>query len=612
MTIPPRFLEELRSRLTLSEIIGQKVSLTRAGREFKACCPFHNEKTASFTVNDDKQFYHCFGCGAHGSVIDFAMQMENLSFIEAVEVLAAQAGMQVPQASPQEVARAKKQKDIHALLEEATRWMEQQLRAPANRAAYDYMIGRGVPEDLLGAFRVGFAPEDPQAIWQYLLAQGYTEAQMLEAGVLRPSKKGREPYAFFRGRIMFPVTDRRGRVVAFGGRILPDHLRPPDRGDYVPAKYMNSGDTPLFDKGRMLYGAPQAAQAAQDGQPLLVVEGYLDVMACCRAGFRGAVAPLGTALTEDQILLAWRMIPGEEKVPILCFDGDKAGRSAASRAADRLLPLLKPNHSARIAFLPEGEDPDTLITGQGAKAFQAVLESAMSLADFFWLNQTQGRSFNTPESRAGLSRMLEDEAGRIQDRDVQHYYRQAFREKIREAFGYKPADGKKSYTVRQGEKKGAMPGMRRPAYSRERLTPDVLLAACINHPCIFEEIEEPFAALQMGDKGLDRLHRTVLSTLAHDSKLDAEGLSKILLAEGCEEDLKRVLSEAIYTHAAFARPSTEEGRVLAEFKRTLDEIEKSREREEFESAGTRLIQDLNPENEDRIMALHPLRKSSDG
>lgn len=290
MTIPPRFLDELRSRLTLSEIIGQKVSLTRAGREFKACCPFHNEKTASFTVNDDKQFYHCFGCGAHGSVIDFAMQMENLSFIEAVEALAAQAGMQVPQASPQEVARAKKQKDIHALLEEATSWMEEQLRSLPYRSAYDYIIQRGVSEEALRAFRVGFAPSDGQALRQYLTAQGYSDAQMIEAGVLRPGKDGRAPYAFFRERIMFPVTDRRGRVVAFGGRILPDHLRAPDRGDYVPAKYMNSGDTPLFDKGRMLYGASQAAQAAQDGQPLLVVEGYLDVMACCRAGFRGGGA----------------------------------------------------------------------------------------------------------------------------------------------------------------------------------------------------------------------------------------------------------------------------------------------------------------------------------
>ena len=355
MTIPPRFLDELRSRLNVSDVVGKRVRLTRAGREFKACCPFHHEKSPSFYVNDDKGFYHCFGCGAHGSIIDFTMNHDNLSFIEAVESLASLAGMQVPQSSPQEVQRAKEQKSLYTLLDDAARWMEEQLRKPENRDAYQYMLDRGISDEQLHNYRIGYAPADGQAIRKHLLSKEYTDAQMIEVGVLKASSRGTDPYAFFRERIMFPVPDKRGRVVAFGGRILPDHLRPQDRGDFKPPKYINSSDTPLFHKGNMLYGEPHARKAAADGEPIVVVEGYLDVMACARAGYKGALAPLGTALTEEQILNLWKMIPADEKVPVLCFDGDNAGRRAAVRAVERILPHLKPGHSAKISILHEGQ-----------------------------------------------------------------------------------------------------------------------------------------------------------------------------------------------------------------------------------------------------------------
>ncbi|MFA7457206.1 MAG: DNA primase, partial [Micavibrio sp.] len=409
MAIPPRFLDELRSRITLSDVIRKSVRLTRAGREFKGCCPFHNEKTPSFYVNDDKQFYHCFGCGAHGTVIDFAMRHDNLTFPEAVETLAALAGLQVPKSAHEDIERAKLEKSLYTMMEDAARWMEEQLRLPANRAAMDYMLERGLSEEILSSFRVGYAPDDRQAMRSYLASRGYTDAQMIEAALIRPaSEGGREPYAFFRERVMFPVPDRRGRVVAFGGRALPDHLRAPTRGDYTPAKYMNSSDTPLFHKGRMLYGEPHARKAAADGMPVIVVEGYLDVIAAHRAGFKGAVAPLGTALTEAQISVLWKMIPQDSKVPVLCFDGDEAGRRAASRACERILPMLKPSHSARIAFLPEGEDPDTLVRAKGAQAFEAVLGAALNLVDFLWQDLTAGKSLDTPEERAGLVKSLED------------------------------------------------------------------------------------------------------------------------------------------------------------------------------------------------------------
>lgn len=395
-------MDELRDRLTLSDIVGRRIKLQRASaREYKACCPFHHEKTPSFTLNDDKQFYHCFGCGAHGDVIGFVMQHDNLTFIEALELLAAEAGMQVPRQSPQEVEKAKQQKDLYALLEEAARWFEQKLRESANRDALGYMRDRGVSDQLMAQFRVGYAPADGQALWKHLKDLGYTDQQMADAGVVRPSARGGSPYAFFRERIIFPVADRRGRVVAFGGRILPDHLRSPDRGDDKPPKYINSSDSELFHKGRMLYGESHARQAAADGEKLIVVEGYLDVMACFEAGFRGAVAPLGTALTEEQIAILWKMIAEQSKLPVLCFDGDNAGRRAAARASERILPLLAPDQSALFAFLPEGQDPDSLIRAQGRAGFAKIIENALPLSDFLWAYNTAGRWFDTPKRKRG-------------------------------------------------------------------------------------------------------------------------------------------------------------------------------------------------------------------
>lgn len=556
MTITPRFMDELRTRLTLSDIIGRKVRLTRAGREFKGCCPFHNEKTPSFYVNDDKQFYHCFGCGAHGDVIGFTMQHDNQSFIEAVEALANEAGMEVPKASPQEVQKAKKRKGLHALMEEATRWMEKQLRAPENAEAYRYMVERGNSEEQLNNFRVGYAPTDPQAIRKAMHALEYTDKDMIEAGVLRAGKQGKEPYAFFRDRIMFPVQDRRGRVVAFGGRILPDHLRPPDRGDYTPAKYMNSSDTPLFHKGGMLYGEPRARQAAIDGQDILVVEGYVDVMACVKAGYDGAVAPLGTALTEEQIMVLWKMIPAQRKTPILCFDGDNAGRRAAARAVERILPLLKADHSAKIAFLPDGQDPDSLINGAGKKAFETVISSAMSLVDFIWMYNTQGQDFDTPEARAGLTKTLEAQALQIPDRDVQHYYRQDFREKINKAFGRSYGGGAKQPYQNWKNKKNAqnqgIVSIKRPRFTGAQ---NKLLAAFLNHPRLMDYYEEEIGLLDISHARLDVLRQAMIDVLLENPELEAADLHQSLAEKGFQSELRGLLSHELYALARFARPS---------------------------------------------------------
>ncbi|MCB1783967.1 MAG: DNA primase [Alphaproteobacteria bacterium] len=558
MSISPRFLDEIRTRLSLSEVIGRRVKVTRAGREYKACCPFHHEKSPSFTINDDKQFFHCFGCGAHGDVVGFVMRHDNLSFPDAVEMLAAEAGLQMPKQTPQEVEKAQKQKDLYALVEETCRYFEGCLRESKNVAALDYLLGRGLTEETIAGFRLGFSPEDGQALRKHLTAQGFTDKDMIAAGVMKASVKGKEPYAFFRERVMFPVSDRRGRVVAFGGRILPDHLRGPQRGDFKPPKYINSTETPLFHKGSMLYNEPRARHSAGDGVMPVVVEGYLDVIACEQAGVKGAVAPMGTALTEAQIETLWKMIPGDLRVPVLCFDGDNAGRKAAERAADRVMPMLKPGMSVSFAFLPEGEDPDTLIRSGGAAAMAGILEGRQSLADFLWQSHVGGRTLDTPEARAGAVKRLQQEVLRIADHDVQAHYKTLFQQRVSEAFFSRPTYSRAG-PARQDFKRGKRsavsgrtgPVLRRPASQMARVYPRVLLAGLINHPHIFDAVEEHVAHLVLVDPVLRRLRDAVVVILSGDPPEGRDELLEILKNEGFVQEVDDILNESVYVHASF-------------------------------------------------------------
>jgi DNA primase len=623
MAISPRFLDELRSRITLSDIIGKRVRLHRAGREFKACCPFHNEKTPSFYVNDVKAFYHCFGCGAHGDAIGFLMQHDNLSFIDAVESLASLAGMQVPAQTPQERQKAAEEKSLYSLMDDAARYMESVLRTREGVDALSYLHERGVNDAALSAFRIGFAPQDDQALASHLRAKGYTDAQMREVDLLRSSSRaGGRSYAFFRDRIIFPVCDRRGRVVAFGGRILPAHLRPPSRSDFTPPKYMNSADTPIFHKGNLLYGEPHARQAAGEGQTLVVVEGYLDVMACVDAGFRGALAPLGTALTEEQIQIMWSIVPAGGPAPVLCFDGDEAGRRAASRAAERILPMLGPDRTVRVVFLPDGEDPDTLIRSRGAQAFQAVLDGAMSLSDFIWAAHVDGRRFDTPESRAGLAQALEQEAMKIADRNLQSYYRESFRQKISETFWQRQSRGGRSQArAGRGKTKGrgmelTAPGglrVRSPAHAGLRIAHAILLAAAVNHPEILESAEDELMALEIDDPALCRLREAMLGGLQGDLHgLAGESLRRALAAQGFEEILDKLCSESIYIHAGFARPGAEKETVLEKWRETYGLIHLFAVPEEIRKAGGLLATDVSEDNFNRIRALSALQDTSEG
>ncbi len=576
-TFTPRFLDEIRNRLVLSEAIGRKVRITRAGREFKACCPFHKEKTPSFTINDDKGFYHCFGCGAHGDIIGWTMQYENRSFPEAIEQLAAQAGLEMPKQSPQEVKQAREEKNLYQLMDEAALFMEEELRNIRHKAAYDYITGRGLTEETLRAFRIGYASEDRKALYDFLKSKDYTDKQMMEAGLIRKDKNG-APYSFFRERIMFPVTDKRGRIVAFGGRILPDHLLLPNRGNFTPPKYINSTDTPLFHKGRMLYGAAHASYAAREGESVIVTEGYLDVITCWQAGLRGAVAPLGTALTEEQIIELWRMIPEETKVPILCFDGDNAGRRAGLRAAERALPLLKPGHSLKFMFLPEGEDPDTYIRKKSAEAFRALLSQAEPMVDFLFQQETKGKALTTPEERAGLNQKLEEYVKRIPDRDVQYYYGRAFREKTSALF-------RASFTPKRG---GYQPPplqiatkLQKPNQSQKNLLERILLSAVIKRPELFHDVEERLGTLDFSHSALNKIRNGLFDALDTEIKLDFEDLKSHLISVGLEGELSYTLNDSVLTHAGFIRECTEYADLLQNWNKYWKAIETRVEQGEF-------------------------------
>ncbi|WAT18285.1 DNA primase [Aurantiacibacter sp. MUD11] len=408
MALSPQWLDELKGRITLSALIQRTVKLQRAGREWKACCPFHSEKTPSFYVNDQKGFYHCFGCQQHGGAIDWMMEQHGLPFMDAVKELAAEAGMEVPAPDPRAARQAERRATLHDVMAAAQQWFVSELAGPGGAQARAYLERRGLSDHTIRQFGFGWAPDDKQALKKAL--SDFDERLLIEAGLLI-EVEDKIPYSRFRGRVMLPIQDARERVIAFGGRILQDR-------DGV-AKYLNSPDTPLFDKGRTLYNIHRAAAASRKTGRVIVAEGYMDVIALAAAGFEDAVAPMGTALTEQQVELLWRMADK----PVLCFDGDKAGQRAAMRAAERSLPLLRPGHSLQIVQLPTGLDPDDLIKRDGPKAMEKLLAEPKSLLDLVWQHERDVAPLHSPEDKAGLKARLLGHVDAIQHPDIRSLYR---------------------------------------------------------------------------------------------------------------------------------------------------------------------------------------------
>jgi DNA primase len=421
MRFPPQFLDELRARLPVSEVVGRRVKLKKTGREWVGLSPFNREKTPSFTVNDQKGFFHDFSSGKHGDIFRFVMESEGVSFPEAVERLAGLAGLPMPKVSREAEAQEERRRTLHDMLELAAKFFETTLAARGGAKARGYLADRGIQPASQLAFRLGYAPAERFALKEHLGGQGVPVEDMVEAGLLIAGDDIPLPYDRFRDRVMFPIGDARGRVIAFGGRALDSD---------APAKYLNSPETPLFHKGANLFNAAPARAAAHQGATVIAVEGYVDVIAMVTAGFPATVAPLGTALTGDQLALLWKM--ADE--PVLCFDGDKAGRKAAYRAIDQALPLLKPGKSLKFASLAEGQDPDDLVRAGGREAVEDVLAGALPLSDMLWLRETEAGGFETPERRAALESRIMAVTAAVGDEAVKRHYRQALSDRLRRLF----------------------------------------------------------------------------------------------------------------------------------------------------------------------------------
>lgn len=533
-------------RLPASQVIGRSVRLTRRGREHTGLCPFHQEKTPSFTVNDDKAFFHCFGCGAHGDVIGYVMQREGLSFPEAVERLAAEAGLQVPTRTPESRARAERQAGLYDVLELAAVWFQRSLTRDGGETGRRYLEARGLDSEILQRFRLGWAPDRRGALKSYLAGEGVPEALAVEAGLLKRPETG-EPYDFFRGRVMFPIADSRDRVIGFGGRTL---------GDGQP-KYINSPESDVFRKGRTLYNLAGARRAARDAGGVIVAEGYMDVIAFARAGVDYAVAPLGTAVTEDQLDALWRLAAE----PVLCLDGDTAGRRAAARAAERALPGLAPGRSLGFAFLPDGEDPDSLLASIGAAGVRAAVARPAPLVEILWQQLTAGRRVDTPERRAGLRQAMDKLAATISDQTVRGQYQAEFRRRFDAAYS-KPRGGRMRQSGRQQagqrfEPVGPAPNVGsndEEGRRRER----IMLICLINHPALLEQFAEDLAALSFASPELDRLRQALATVAASGEDFDRDGLRIALDGHASQGEIDGLLVptgwDGSHVAEAFARP----------------------------------------------------------
>lgn len=613
MTKLTDFLQQLRDQLPISAVISRHVAIKKKGREYSGLCPFHNEKGASFTVNDEKGFYHCFGCGAHGDHFSFLTTKLNIPFMEAVQQIAEQAGVILPKferpdGEPAEADSPQKseQEVLYEINEAACAWFEHQLRIKDSAPIRDYLKRRGMSGDTAKKFRIGYAPE--RGLKDHLLRLGYSLENLILSGLfIKPEDPKRTPYERFRSRVIFPIQDRKGRVIAFGGRIV-------HQGD---PKYLNSPDTPLFHKGKLLYGfhhaLPTARAKKNEGMPFLVVEGYMDVTSLHQSGFTSAVAPLGTALTPEQIQLMWRTCPQ----PILCFDGDAAGRRAAYRAVDRVLGILKPGgYSLSFCFLPEGEDPDSLVQKNAGATLRELLAQPMALADVLWQIFMEQRLLNTPEDKTKARADLHELVAAIKDPELQHFYREDLNARLQQ----------KLQSLYESKKWGVKNWVPRPASIQQNLIQSrktqlmknkialgekILLSILINHPTLVSEALEQLMTLSFEDQHeLLALRQSLLDFCTHHPNGDSIQLKETLINQGFDQLLRELLSRDLYEKARFAHPSTPPDQVLIGWQEIWQSIQTNQHlKDELKMTTSALKSTLDEQTWERLKMLKTTSQS---
>ena len=558
MRVPPSFLEDIRGRVTISSVVGRKVTWDRRksnpGKgDYWACCPFHGEKSPSFHVDDRKGFYHCFGCKASGDIFTFLVEKEGVSFAEAVERLAGEAGLPMPVVSEADQKREEQRASLYDVMEIAAKFFEAELQSPRGSRARGYLADRQLSPAVQKEFRLGYAPDDRSALRSHLADKGIGVEQMAEAGLVISGDDIPVAYDRFRDRVMFPIRDPRGRVIAFGGRAMSKD---------VPAKYLNSPETPLFHKGNVLYNLDKARAPAHEKGQIIAVEGYVDVIAMHRAGLPQAVAPLGTALTEDQLRILWKQAPE----PILCFDGDQAGLKAAYRALDLALPLLEAGHSLRFAVLPEGQDPDDLLKAEGPEAVRAVIDAAQPLSEVLWQRALSQNDRSTPERRAQFERDLRSTVNVIADDVVKRHYLAELSERLRSLFqpagGYRRQGGGRQPAMGGAGKRPFKPNQRpwdiqqpptaqlrqlasqRNFHAGPERRERMIVLTLVNHPELLHEFLDIFAELEMTVPELDLLRTQIIDSAALGSGLDGTDLRAHLMKLGSGPLLDRLEAQA--------------------------------------------------------------------
>ena len=524
MAVPPEFIEDLRQRMPLSDVVGRRVKLIRKGRRHSGLCPFHAEKTPSFSVVDDDGFYHCFGCGVHGDAISFLREMDGLEFMEAVERLAEMAGLAVPRTVPQDPAASRQRKAALDILEETTLFFEAALRRDDGRDATRYLKQRGLDSAIVKTYRIGYSPR--MGLRAALKDKGFSDEDMLAAGVIRKSDRDGSLYDYFRDRVMFPIENRQGKVIAFGARAL---------GDAQP-KYLNSGEGPTFSKKAVLFGWVQAREGLRRNLPLVVAEGYMDVIAIHHSGAAAAVAPLGTALTPEQIALLWKL----HDEPVLCFDGDAAGQRAQTRALERILPLLEPGRSARLAVLPEGKDPDDLIAASGPEGFRKVIGTARSLIDSLWEQVQAEFDIRQPEARAQFWQAVRGHVRSIGNNQVRSAYGDEIESRI--AAMRNQIRGISSMVA---PRRASRP--QTGLINRHRAVVALLLA----HPSLVSANFEALSMLDSGDQSLESLKKALIDAVIRDPDLDAEAINYHLKGSNLDDVLAAVTGDDMKARLPF-------------------------------------------------------------
>jgi DNA primase len=564
MRFPPHFLDELRARIPVSEVVGRRVKLRKSGREWCGLSPFNREKTPSFFVNDEKSMWFDFSAGRNGNIFDFVMLTEGVSFPEAVERLAQEAGVPLPKFSREDEQREQRRKTLHDILEAATLFFQETLASRTGAKARGYLSDRGIDPATIVKFRLGYAPADRFLLKEHLGKQGISTHDMVEAGLLISGDDIPLPYDRFRDRVMFPILDARERPIAFGGRALDAE---------VPAKYLNSPETPLFHKGATLYNLPRARAAAHRGAPLVAVEGYVDTIAMVSAGYEATVAPLGTALTVEQLALLWKM--ADE--PILCFDGDVAGRRAAYRAADLAVPLITAGKSLKFALLPEGQDPDDLLRLAGVKAMAEVIGAACPLVHMLWMRETEAGNLDTPERRAALEARLQQVAMAIGDNSVRKHYRREFDERLRTLFepNRQPFEDRghrfrphmrgtrlpQRRVAQSSRYVAASPQLAGSPIHRGSVMPRreaLILQAVINHPWLLHEHLEELATLELRHPDAAKIKPALIDIFAQMGAPDAAGILAELgrrgLGQAADRIQKVITTSSVWGAQAGAAP----------------------------------------------------------